>query len=742
MATEAQIQANQRNSRLSRGPVTERGKRNSSQNARKHGLRAAREQVLLEEGYRYEERKRKWMSELDPRTDGEEYFAHQQVLTSMMLDGVHAAYIEQATTDIEEADQREDDRVHQLGKRLYFNRAGSAAKYGVRTLSRLKAHTSVSTKSVDPDDPRKLVNQIATSARGCRWLMQEWMRLKERLEGSKFWQAIDRFQAIRLLGKQPTDAGEDRVIAEIYVASRTIEPARKKLDPYAAVLDELGVFRELLGDFSSDQVGPIVEGIRARWPDLLRTQDRERCREILVELVDRELKRYAAKLRRFRRNTEKLGRKSVNNSRFNLSSDGELMRRYVLRYRSSLVSLDRTYDKMRKRELDGERKGGERRACGRPEDGGRRAEGGADRGGRGNAGWTHAGCGPDDDTEWAREIDPGDVQACGGLLPKRTRQGGGGNEEGEASGGVALDAQVMLDQAGDGVVGSGDLGADFVETSAEGSGAAGGAVTSGLAADGTWNVPAAQEADGDWNVAAREAVTAGVAADGTRNVPATQEVDSTWGTADAPIDGSDAEAWSEAGRSGDDGGLDKYDFSETSEAKFDEDVVGLQATVSQEVTADSGSDAELDKHGSAVTNEPKIDEDGVRVQETLGQELMADSGSILGLDNGENEANFERFSVVLTGVESRESEASIGAPPTVRRGKPAGGAGSKKRGRKSKQEQRRERKEMTVREMDRRTRAYLEHGGSIAEGNKLVDDLNDVLMGQFRKLMPGLPRGP
>ncbi len=714
MATDAQIQANQRNSRLSRGPVTERGKRNASQNARKHGLRAAREQVLLEEGYRYEERKRKWMSELDPRTDREEYFAHQQVLTSMMLDGVHAAYIEQATTDIEEADQREDDRVHQLGKRLYFNRAGSAAKYGVQALSRLKARTSVSTKSVDPDDPRTLVNQIATSARGCRWLMQEWMRLKERLEGSKFWQAIDRFQAIRLLGKQPTDAGEDRVVAEIYVASRTIEPARKKSDPYAPVLDELGVFRELLGDFTSDQVGPIAEGISARWPELLQTKDRERWREILVELVDRELKRYAAKLRKHKRNTEKLGRKSVNNSRFNLSSDGELMRRYVLRYRSSLVSLDKTYEKMRKREQQGEPlEGGGRRASGRAESGGRRACGRAEDGGRGNAGWTHAGCGPDDDTAWAREIDPGDVQACGGLLPKRVArqsgegraEGGGGCGEGDASNRVAFDARVMADEAGDGVVGSCETGEGISAIS-----------------------PAA--------------VTSGLAADGTRSVPATQEVDSTDGAADTPIDGSNDEACSFTGGSGEDGELDKYDSAVTNGPRFDEDSVGAQVTVNEDVTADSESDLTLEKNESAVTNEPKLGMDAVGVQETLNQEVMADSGGASGLDKGENEANFERFSAELTGVESRQSEASIGERPTVRRGTPAGGAGSKKRGRKTKQEQRRERKEMTVREMDRRTRAYLEHGGSVAEGNKLVDDLNEVLMGQFRKLMPRGPRGP
>ena len=70
---------------------------------------------MLEEGYRYEERKRKWMSELDPRTDREEYFAHQQVLTSMMLDGVHAAYIEQTTTEIEEADGARTTTFMSLG---------------------------------------------------------------------------------------------------------------------------------------------------------------------------------------------------------------------------------------------------------------------------------------------------------------------------------------------------------------------------------------------------------------------------------------------------------------------------------------------------------------------------------------------------------------------------------------------------------------------------------------------------
>ena len=70
---------------------------------------------------------------------------------------------------------------------------------------------------------------------------------------------------------------------------------------------------------------------------------------------------------------------------------------------------------------------------------GRTAEEGVERlraagAGRGDGGWKHAACGPNDDTDWAREIDAGDVQACGGLLPKRVvREGGGGSADDEAS---------------------------------------------------------------------------------------------------------------------------------------------------------------------------------------------------------------------------------------------------------------------------------------------------------------------
>ena len=292
MTSEAKILANQRNGRLARGPVTARGRMVSSQNARKHGLRAATDAVLRDAGFTYEERKQKWVRELNPRNDREEFLAHQQVLTSLMVERIHAAHIEQITSEIEGVDDRQAENVHQLGRRLYFNRAGAAALFGCSSyLHKNKVQTSFNGMAVDADDPAMLVAALENSGQGCEWLLGQWRALGERLEGQNFWQSIDRYRAIRLLGALPTDSGFDRVICEIYVASHGIEPPRKKRPDEDLCQDRAAnrPFADLKSDFPQDELTHFVEGMKARWPDMVSTKKiGTDVGEILVNLVEEE----------------------------------------------------------------------------------------------------------------------------------------------------------------------------------------------------------------------------------------------------------------------------------------------------------------------------------------------------------------------------------------------------------------------------------------------------------------------
>src|ERR1700683_2419892 len=94
MTTDAQRAANHRNALLSTGPRTARGREIASQNARKHGMRAVREEVIRSAGYTFEERKRKWVGDLDPRNDREEFIANQQFIIAAEIERVQAAAAE------------------------------------------------------------------------------------------------------------------------------------------------------------------------------------------------------------------------------------------------------------------------------------------------------------------------------------------------------------------------------------------------------------------------------------------------------------------------------------------------------------------------------------------------------------------------------------------------------------------------------------------------------------------------
>ena len=187
-------------------------------------MQAAIDSILRDESLAFEERLCRWRMHGDPRNDIEEVLLQETVHLWSQLDRVKKAYIEQVRTHIESAQDDERELVHELGKRLFFDRLGPTPLHGIRPAPSSKLTTSWNGKAVDPDDPAVLVRKLESTGTGCRWLVQQWSCLRERLEPEKWWQSHDRFKIIRLLGHQPIDAAEDRCIAEIYAASCLLEP--------------------------------------------------------------------------------------------------------------------------------------------------------------------------------------------------------------------------------------------------------------------------------------------------------------------------------------------------------------------------------------------------------------------------------------------------------------------------------------------------------------------------------------
>ena len=51
------------------------------------------------------------------------------------------------------------------------------------------------------------------------------------LEEGRKWQPIDRLRAVRLLGKQPLDAADDRQVMSIYLACGAMDPEGRTRSP-------------------------------------------------------------------------------------------------------------------------------------------------------------------------------------------------------------------------------------------------------------------------------------------------------------------------------------------------------------------------------------------------------------------------------------------------------------------------------------------------------------------------------
>src|SRR6516164_8850347 len=220
MRSQAQIDASRANSRKSTGPKTARGKRIASLNALKHGGRSRKQELLRDDSLRWEERKLKWLEGAEVGGDMAEFLSFQNLMLAGQLETAQRACLQGRRDAIENADDNEIKEVERIGKRLFDFPAGHRALYGIRPASTKELKKTSATK--EDDDPAELVKKLESCDVGCAWLTSHWTALRANLEPGRFWDSCDRLKAIRLLGAQAIECIEDETIAEIFVASHTL----------------------------------------------------------------------------------------------------------------------------------------------------------------------------------------------------------------------------------------------------------------------------------------------------------------------------------------------------------------------------------------------------------------------------------------------------------------------------------------------------------------------------------------
>ena len=168
-----------------------------------------------------------------PRGAAEQQIVDDAVEYSWLRDRARRAQEARLATNIVNAGVddaiREADEVLRLGQKLFSDNRGPLANYPHYDLEEDGYPENVPLVSQseivdgDPEDPQRLVLHLQATAGGCQWMLDRWSELRSILEEGLDWQSADKLKAVRLLGRQPMEAVDDRNVLMIFVACQTIE---------------------------------------------------------------------------------------------------------------------------------------------------------------------------------------------------------------------------------------------------------------------------------------------------------------------------------------------------------------------------------------------------------------------------------------------------------------------------------------------------------------------------------------
>ena len=318
MTSTSQRRANSRNAKLSTGPKPESLK-HTRFNGVKHGMRARTTILPGEDPEAYNELLNDWSGELRPRSPAERRLVLEIVNAHWKMMRAERAQDELVAAGIGNAGLREEIHIYKQSVRLMWDARGPHPMYALWPFAHGGPPTSFSGQVDDPNDPHLLVKDLENSAKGCQCLLDNWAELKSRVENGLPWQPHDRLKAIRMLGKHPVHVAEDRRVRLIYATSYALHPLRKK-DAYEDLQSDMGTI-----DYEN-----FLKRIQARWPRELDTNDTDKAKAMLLDLIERVVERLEAIRDTHLAHAEEVAEKTARRLAIDTTTEGERMARYEM----------------------------------------------------------------------------------------------------------------------------------------------------------------------------------------------------------------------------------------------------------------------------------------------------------------------------------------------------------------------------------------------------------------------------
>jgi hypothetical protein len=260
-----------------------------------------------------------WINDLRPRNATERNLVLDIFFASWTLLRAQRALFERSKDHIEAAGRRADEEVAENIRKLYWDRRGPIGTYALSSVAHGGPRSSWSPDVDDPIQPAVHAKRLEGSQKGCEALIGEWQGLRHRVDQGLVLQAQDRIRAIRLMGKNPSDAALDERVNLIYVASLALHP-----------IGRVHAYEDFKCELTTPELENFKERIRLRESLILDAQNTAKAQGALLDLIDRNLARLQAKLEVYEEHAEEYAASTAGRLAYEDTPEGERLRRYEL----------------------------------------------------------------------------------------------------------------------------------------------------------------------------------------------------------------------------------------------------------------------------------------------------------------------------------------------------------------------------------------------------------------------------